>query len=614
MSFWEELRRRNVVKVGVAYAVVAWLLIQIVDVVLPTFAAPDWVARTVTFLIILGFPVALILAWAYELTPEGVKKTKQVPLSESITHVSGRKLDFAIIGLMALAIAYLIVENYMFDDVTAESAAIAGADVGAGSGSVTATEREREVLPNSVAVLPFENLSPDPDNAYFAAGMHEEILNQLAKLSNLNVISRTTMLQYAEQRKPLPEIARELNVQTVMEGSVRYAGNRIRVTMQLIDAMTDQHVWSETYEREFDDVFAIESDIAMNVANALEAEFSDEEQQRIERAPTDSSTAYALLLQANASLGSGPDVDTIHELLDRAIDIDPEFALAYAFQASLYATDLINTILGSTQASAELEPLVRENAGRALELDPESPLALTALGDLASFFWHWSEAKESYDKAFENGGSSTSGAPFYFRSWSGEQAKALEITERMVALNPLAWPPHFFYGVCLTYAREYDAAAAKFRDSIALAPGLSIQHSWLAMTQIGLDNRAEAAQELRVAEQLLGGNRTVISLVDIAYGYGRIGDVENARRLFDEISAIGDQGQDIGSGGWALTHLAVGNVDEALEWLERGVDKASRHEPDAGYYSLMNVKMNYAADPVLDRPEFVDVRNRLRGD
>ncbi len=300
--------------------------------------------------------------------------------------------------------------------------------------------------------------------------------------------------------------------------------------------------------------------------------------------------------------------------MDRAIEIDPEFALAYATQASLYATELINTIIGSTQSWTEFELLVRENAGRALELDPESALALNALGDLASFSWRWSEAKERYDKAYENGVLTGSGAPFYFRSWSGEQTRALEAAERNVALNPLAFAAHFFYGICLAYADDYDAAAAKFRDSIALAPSFSAQHSWLAMTQIALGNTVDAARELQLAEQLLGNNRTIISLVDIAYGYGRIGDFENARRLFDEISAIADQGQDIGTGGRALVHLAVGNVDEALEWLERGAEKASQHEPDAGYYSLMNIKMNYAADSVLDRPEFIDVRNRLRGD
>ncbi len=166
----------------------------------------------------------------------------------------------------------------------------------------------------------------------------------------------------------------------------------------------------------------------------------------------------------------------------------------------------------------------------------------------------------------------------------------------------------------LNYAGDYEAAAEAAREGITIFPVVSLQHSWLAMTEVALGNFDEAREELALAEQFLGANRTVISLVDIAYGYGRIGDIDNARRLFDEVSAGTERGQDIGAGGWAAINLAVGNTDEALEWLERGADKAGRHELDPGYFTLMNIRMNYSNDPVLEQPEFIDVRNRLQGD
>jgi TolB-like protein len=620
MSFWGELRRRNVVKVAVAYAIVAWLVAQVANTFFPALQLPEWTVTFVAALLVLGFPIALILSWAYELTPEGIKKTRHVPLQDSITNLTSRRLNYVLTGLLLLAVAYLAVDNYLLQDsrgpVVEQQAAPATNGQAGESPPAAAQSNERAPLRNSVAVLPFENLSPDPDNAYFAAGMHEEILNQLAKLSDLTVISRTTMLQYAAQRKPLPEIGRELNVETVMEGSVRYAGNRIRITMQLIDALTDRHLWSETYERELDDIFAIESDIAMNVANALEATFSDEEQQRVEQKPTDSPVAYGFALQAFDLIGQGEQGDRMQELLDQAIAIDPDYADAYSFKAWLYAQNLINTVSGSAGSErAELEARIREYAEKALAVDPESARSWIALGTLASFSWRWSEATRAYNRAYEISNTSAfMNDVLWYKTWSGDQAEALSLAQRAVDLNPLSWIPHWSNGMILNYVGDYDQAARKFRDSIALAAAVPLQHSWLAMTEVARGELDEARRELELTQQIMGPNRAIIFLVDLAYGYGRIGDTESARRLFDEITALAQQGQDIGTGGWALANLAVGNTDEALEWLEQGAEKASRHEADAGYYSLMNIKMNYTADPVLERPEFVDVRNRLRGD
>lgn len=248
MSLLSELKRRNVVRVAVAYLAAAWLLLEVASVVLPSFLAPVWIMQALIVATSLGFPLAALLAWHYEWTPDGIRTTSDIPATAAV-RFTGRRLDFVIIGLLILAVAFLWIDR---DDDSAVAA-------------------------NSIAVLPFANLSPDPENAYYAAGLHDEILNQLAKLSALSLVSRTTMLRYADTTLTIPEIARELEVANVIEGSVRFAGDRIRITMQLIDTATDEHIWSETYDREFNDIFEIESSIAKSVANALAAEFSEEE-------------------------------------------------------------------------------------------------------------------------------------------------------------------------------------------------------------------------------------------------------------------------------------------------------------------------------------------------
>jgi TolB-like protein/Flp pilus assembly protein TadD len=544
----------------------------------------------VILLLAIGFPVTLIISWAFNVTPEGLVRDRGVGVQ-----TKGRAIEYALIGLLVVAVGWLL-----YRDVTPPSDPSIGDDV----------------LPNSVAILPLENLSPDPDNAYIAAGLHEEILNQLAKLSSLNVISRSSVLRFAENKLPIPEIGRMLNVQAVMEGSVRYAGDRIRVTLQLIEAATDQHLWSETYDREFDDIFAIESDIAMNVANALAAEFTDEEQQRIEKPPTDSSLAYALYLQAASATDSTPQPERRHELLDRAIAIDPGFAMAHGLKAQIYAAELINTPLTTAESSnRDMERLVRESAGRALELDPDETNALAALGDLASFTWHWTDATEAYSREVEIR-NAISNFGSYFLAWSGNASEALRLARRRAALSPLAWAGHMDHGQQLLYQGRYDAAVAELREAIALNTLSPTIRYWLAFAEIARGNIDEAKRNLELTEQVLDPSLpiAITSLPGRAYAYGRIGDSANARRLVDEMRAQADQGHDFGAGGWAFANLAIGDEAEALTWLRRGIEKASRHEPDAGYFMLMNIKMNFTNDPVLEQPEFVDARNGLRGD
>ena len=287
-NFFGELKRRNVYRVVVAYAVVGWLLIQIATQVFPFFEIPNWAVRLVVLLVALGLPVALILAWAFELTPEGIKRAEDVPAERSVPGAKGRKLDFFIIAVLVAAVALLVFDRWRRRE------------------AATTSPEDR-----SIAVLPFQNLSRDPDNAFFADGVQDEILTDLARVAELKVISRTSVLQYKTDRpRNLREIGQQLGVAHVLEGSVQRAGNRVRVNAQLVDARIDRHVWAETYDRDLADVFAIQSEIAKSIARELRAKLSPGEKEAIERPATTDVAALDLYMRARTlTLATGFSAD-----------------------------------------------------------------------------------------------------------------------------------------------------------------------------------------------------------------------------------------------------------------------------------------------------------------
>jgi TolB-like protein/Tfp pilus assembly protein PilF len=584
-SVWGELKRRNVVKVAVAYAIVGWVLVEITSTVLPTFEAPLWVLQTITFVIILGFPLALILSWAYEITPEGIKLERDVAAGESITHVTGRKLDFAIIGALVLALGF-VVYNYVLQD---------GADE---SPEVAVVEPEQAVLPNSVAVIPFENMSVDPEEAFYAAGIHEEILNQLVKLSALNVIARTSMQQYANTEKSIPEIARELNVETVMEGSVRYSGGRIRITVQLNDGVTGAHLWSETYTLDFDDIFEIESDVAMNVANAVGAEFSLEEQLSIEEIPTDSPEAYALYLKSLTPSGGLTD-------LERALELDPNFALAHAQKALRHATRLSYSFDVDT---VESERIALESAEKALELDPNLGIAYMALANVHEVYWRWGQAREAFELAYELSPNDPSVVNAYgrFKRSSRDYSNAIRVGARATKLDPLNTTQMNQLGIAYRYSGDSEAAAQIYRQMIVLNPMSITAHTHLGVAEATNGNYDEAVSNLRIAEERYGGSAgQVFRYAQLAMGYSMAGRRVDAERMV-AILEEREEESPVGDSVWALAHIALGEYEEALERLEAAMAAPS----SASYTTLIEIIANPWGDPMLDEPRFREV---LRG-
>ena len=322
MNLFAELKRRNVYKVAVAYAVVGWLVIQVSSTVLPTFHAPEWVVQTLVVLVALGFPIALIIAWAFELTPEGLKRTEDVDVTTTKRPKSHAWIYVVVVGV-ALSIGLFLLGRY-----TASNNA----------GVVRRSEGTTAIPNKSIAVLPFDNLSRDPDNAFFAEGVQDEILTRLAKVADLKVIARTSTKRFQSAPDNLPDIAKQLGVANILEGSVQKANDQVRVNVQLINANTSAHLWAEIYDRKLTDIFAVESDIAKTIADTLQAKLTGSEKQMMASPPTSDMAAYELYHKGRSlwEKRSGDNIPKAIALYQEAIAQDPNYALAYAGLASAY--------------------------------------------------------------------------------------------------------------------------------------------------------------------------------------------------------------------------------------------------------------------------------------
>ncbi len=374
MSFFDELKRRNVFKVSIAYIVVAWLMLQVADVILNNIAAPEWVFHTILLVLALGFPLICLFAWAFEMTPDGLKREHEVDRTEPITHKTSRKLDFMIIGVMAIALGYFAYDKFVVS--AAREAALV-------EETKQATEKPAFKVPElivepekSIAVLPFVNMSSDPEQEYFADGISEELLNALAKVSDLKVAGRTSSFAFKGKNQDLLEIGKILRVNHILEGSVRKYGNRVRITAQLIKVDDGFHVWSETYERELNDLFAIQDEISTAILTQLKTQLLGEQ---LPTATTDLRT-YELYLLAKQRISerSQASLEMALKLLTEAISIDLEYAPALA-QIGVATIMLSEQNYGSLP-NAETGVKAKQYIDKALQLDPKNAEAIAAMG------------------------------------------------------------------------------------------------------------------------------------------------------------------------------------------------------------------------------------------
>ncbi len=520
-SVWGELRRRHVFKVAVAYAIVAWLLIQVADIVLPTFNAPDWIVPVFTVFLILGFPLILLFAWAFEVTPEGVERTREVPLERSITHITGRKFEFAIIGLLAAAVAFMFIDNYVLRDAR-EQARVA-ADVEQAPAAITA---------QSIAVLPFVSMSSDPEQEYFADGITEEILNTLVAIDDLRVAGRTSSFSFKGKDVDLPTIGEQLNVTNILEGSVRRSGNQLRITAQLVSAADGFHLWSHTYDRELADIFDIQEEIAGEIAKVLRLELGLNVAASVTRRQTDNLDAYAWYLRGIALWREG-SLDSNLAAIDafqESLELDPVYRPAQAaFARSCFGTTTYGQPMPD-RCAAELEGLLTA----ALELDPQSSDEYFAVamasrmlnGDIPAYFTNLEKAlKVEPDSVLANN---------FMRWWyltdMGQPRQALPHFQRMVELDPLNFGARGGLVFALMHMGECDEATDSLTPIIELAPDYSRTYRLSGFVDYYCQH--DLAESLRYFRKALVLNPTAPSLWnDQVRSYLELGDVAAAERI-----------------------------------------------------------------------------------
>ena len=426
-AFVNELKQRNVLRLAAAYALVAWILIEAGSVLLPTFGAPDWLFKAYVVAVIVGFVVALVIAWVFEITPDGIRLEKNVDRA-AYRPASSRRLNIAIIWLLAIALIVSISFN------------------------VTEIGQQRQAASPSpdrpsIAVLPFTSRSSDSENQYFTDGIHDDLLTRLSNIESLRVISRTSVLEYRDTTKKLPQIGKELDVATIVEGAVQRSGNQVRITVQLIDAETDEHIWANTYDREMTmaNVFKIQSEISAQIANSLRAALTPEEQTRLASVPTTSLEAYTLYAAGRNNLTQRrfESLQLARQQFEQAITLDPNFAKAHA---GLAQTNLI--LLSNHQAitpSVAYE-LAEQSIARALELDSNLGEAYAVLGLLEASRWEHTRLGDGNVRAagaFRRAIDLSPNLPDAYvwfsslREWEGDYEEAIDLLTRAIRVDPL---------------------------------------------------------------------------------------------------------------------------------------------------------------------------------
>jgi TolB-like protein len=448
-GFFAELRRRKVYRVAVAYIVAGGFIIQIASAMFPAWELPGWTLRLLIVFVLAGFPLALIFAWAFDVTPEGIERTPRIDVQTTGASPHRRR------NLILLAVCGLVISI--------------------AAGFFVLPRASARKLDKSVAVLPFQNLSSDPENAFFADGVHNDILTALGKISDLKVISRTSVAPYRGKEKNVREIAKALDVGAIVEGTVRRSGNRVRVNVQLIDAKNDSHVWSQEYDRDLTDVFAIQSDLAQRISQELQAKLSPEEEARLRRKPTESAEAYLAFIEGrnlHNDLEEFAKLRQAEQLYERAIQLDPKFALAYAY-LSLVESWILHE---HDSVPARLEK-ARAMADRALALQPDLPDAHLALG-----YCHYYGSGD-YDAALREFEIAKRGLPNRAEVYlaigaiqrrQGRWKESTENFEKAVSLSPNdSWP---LQNVSFNYqhTRNFDASIASLDRALKIDPNSAV--------------------------------------------------------------------------------------------------------------------------------------------
>jgi TolB-like protein/Flp pilus assembly protein TadD len=532
-SFFAELKRRNVYRVGIAYAVASWLLLQVIDVVEPIIGMPEWVAKFVLVVLGVGLPLVLVFSWAYEMTPEGLKREKDVDRSASITPETGRRLDRLIVGILAVAVGLMAIDQYVLHehDETVTASSTEPADLAADAEPVA-----EAIEAPSIAVLPFMNMSADESSTYFSDGLADTLLHMLAQIREIRVAARTSSFQFRDQNTDITRIADALNVGTVLEGSVQKAGNKIRVTAQLIEAETGYHLWSGNFDRDLDDIFAIQDEIANEVVAALKVSLLGEASEKLAEHATDNVAAYTEYLLAINDMNeySFDSMRRAEQRFLNAIDADPTYADAWARLGKLY---LDMEWFGAGEFR-EMNGKARDAASKAMDLDAGSATAVAVLARVERNNGNEEMAEALFKRAIELGPNESAARVGLARilAQRNERHDAIQLLLEALARDPLSANVHNYLSEQYRILGDYDRAIDHLRRMREVEPDSPLP--WYAEAKLEFErgNWAKALLQYQHAHELDPDDPEIAS--DIADYYLALGMPADARRWYDRSTEI----------------------------------------------------------------------------
>ncbi|OOG53832.1 hypothetical protein B0E47_11515 [Rhodanobacter sp. B05] len=567
-SFFAELKRRNVLRAGVLYAGAVWALAQGIAQLGPSVGAPDWVTRWFLIAAVIGFPFWLAFAWFYEFTPTGLQRESEIAPDDAIAHASGRKLDKWIIAVLTLAVILLLTDRF-------------------------APHRDADAtLDKSVAVLPLVNESGDPQQDYFSDGLSEELISAIAQVHAIKVIGRNSSFQFrGKQQDDTAAIGAKLGVATLLEGTVRKQGNQVRIVASLIKASDGSTLWSQTYERELKDVFAVQSDIATSVAGALRITLLGQTIEATDKPPSGNLDAYDALLQGRkyAERRNRADYLKAVSYYQQAIRLDPDYAVAYARLA--ITQQWFNDWAATGDERALVSAQARANAHKAIELAPNSAVALGALGinqAWSDFDYPSAEATLKKAVALDPSNPETLYQLADVTACLGRLDEGIAMMRRVLTMEPLNASFHFYTGQFLLAAGKLDAAAAEMRRAVALQPDAEAFHAYLAIAQL---QRGQTAQALRTAndEPTPVGRRWALSTIHFAQGDAAQGQAE-----LDDMLRLD---ADLAPTSIAMVYASIGSKDKAFAVLDHAL--AIRDSGVASIYEQPYLIPKLRGDPRL---------------
>lgn len=575
-NFFVELRRRNVYRVGVAYGVVSWLLIQIATQVFPFFEIPNWTTRLVIVLLLLGFPIALVLAWAYELTPEGLQLTDEVDSKKPARRHTGRALNVVIIGVLVAVIAIMAWQHYRPAKPPADGA----------------TEK-------SIAILPFVDLSQARDQEYFTDGITEQIIDSLAHVHGLFVVARTTAFSFKNKNMDIRDIGRQLGVSHVLEGSVRHGPGKVRIAAQLINVANGFHLWSESYDSTEQDLLSLQSDVARKVASALKIELHLAETTQLAKPLTLNPEAYDSYLRGRYLLEKRT-VDSIQKgraLFEEAVAKDPRFALGHAGIADSYI------LLGKLGAitSAEVSTRAWPEVSSALALDENLAEGYVSRGILLTDFeWNWPAAESDFRKALEINSNSASAHHWYALHLGeigrfAEAMREIGTAEKLDSLDPGILSSK---AKILCAARRYEEAIAQCRKTLDLEGNFGRAVSILAQSYIHNHQYTEGIKAAQKYVEL--SNDSGWAKLELAYAYAAAGNKAESERIVNEVTS---QPGPFSPYDMATICAAWRDPNKAMDWLEKAIERRS--------VDVIWIRVDPRLDPARSDPRFTDVLARL---